>query len=991
MATPYDVLPTCELNRRPPRPANLTGEVQALRALARHLFDPFPAMLEELARIALELCETDSAGLSLLDTSGHGAPILRLAAIRGLLADYAGRMASSDPGPCHVCLNRRTPQLFLHPARHFAPFRDIDPPVVELLVVPLAAEDSLLGLLWIASHSASRLFDREDVRLLESLGQCAAPAILARGSESVAGRAGARPEEPESHRMKLALTAGKLGTWEVDLIDGYSYWDEELRRLYGLPPDCRRMTIEETNALVHPRDRERVAAAFAASLAGSRPFAVEFRIVPDDRTGAETTERWVACHGEILRAPDGTPSRVIGVTQDISERKQLETELRHSEEWLRTVLDHLPVGVFYTDSGGKILYANPVARTIWGDIRFVSPDDYGEYKAWRRDTGAPLRAQDWPGARALACETVLGEMVEIESFDGVRRIIQMAAAPVCDEAKQVLGVVLIIEDITERERLVERERQARRDTECTVAELAEAHALLDTLFAKAPVGLSFWDRELRFVRVNERLAEINGLPVEAHIGKTPAELFPGIVDIEDIMARWRRILATGDPWLDVEVKGETPAVPGHIRYWNENFFPVRVGREIVGIGAVVEEITTKKQAEAEIRQLNESLSKRVGELQTLLDVAPISLGIAEDPECRRIAINAAFARLVNMPQDINASMNAPPDELPPWRVVHEGREVPAEELPMQQAAATGRPVAGRDIEFVFPDGRQLKLLSYAAPLFDPHGKVRGAIGAFLDVTGQRRLEAELKRRTTQLQAINRRKDEFLATLAHELRNPLAPIRNAVHILRLKGPADPTVEWAREVIVRQLNHLVHLVDDLLDVSRITRGKIVLDKKPVPLALLIERAREASLPLIESRKQRLEIGAPLPEATLDGDKIRLVQILTNLLNNAAKYSDEGARIWLFAEVLGAEVAVHVKDEGMGMGPDLLPMVFDLFTQGERGLDRAQGGLGIGLSLVRSLVEMHGGRVAAFSEGEGRGSEFVVWLPRCTKNVPAREEDG
>jgi PAS domain S-box-containing protein len=988
MATPHDMLPAAELNRRPSRPANLAGEVQALHALARHLFDPFPAVLEELAQIALDLCEADSAGFNFLDASGCDPPVFGRMAVRGLLAEYADGVASSGPGPWHVSLNLHAPQLFPYPARHFAPFRLIDPPVVELLMVPLAAGDRVLGLLWIASHTADRLFDREDVRLLESLGQCAIPAILARGPESRADPVQACPEESELHRMKLALTAGRLGTWETDLIGGHCDWDEDLLRLHGLPPDRRRMTTEETFALVDPQDRERVAAEFAASLAESRPFTVEFRIAQDDRAGAETAERWVACHGEVIRAPDGRPVRMIGVTQDISERKQLETELRHSEEWLRTVLDHLPVGVFYTDPDGKILYANPSARTIWGDIRYVGPEGYGEYKAWRRDTGAPVQTWDWPVMRALACETVLSETVEIEGFDGVRRIIEIAAVPVCDEAGQVLGVVIIIEDTTERERLIERERQARQDIERTAADLAQAHALLDTLFAKAPVGLSFWDRELRFVRVNERLAEINGLPVEAHLGKTPAELFPGIVDIEDIMARWRQILATGEPWLDVEIRGETPALPGQIRYWNENFFPVRVGREIVGLGAVVEEITTKKQAEAEIQQLNESLATRVGELQTLLDVAPIGLGIAEDPECRRIAINATFARLLDVPQNINASLSAPPDELPPWRAVHEGQEVPAERFPMQQAAATGRPVAGRDIELVFPDGRRLKLLCYAAPLFDPQGKVRGAIGAFLDVTEKRRLEAELKKRTTQLQAINRRKDEFLATLAHELRNPLAPIRNAVHILRLKGPADPTVDWVREMIDRQLNHLVHLVDDLLDVSRITRGKIVLDRKPVSLATLVERAREACLPLIESRKQILEIAAPLPDAVIDGDEVRLVQILTNLLNNAAKYSDEGKRIWLSAEVRGTEAALHVRDEGMGMGPDLLPMVFDLFSQGERGLDRAQGGLGIGLSLVRSLVEMHGGRVAAFSEGEGRGSEFVVWLPRCTRSLPDRE---
>ncbi|HYE35156.1 HAMP domain-containing sensor histidine kinase [Methylocaldum sp.] len=233
-------------------------------------------------------------------------------------------------------------------------------------------------------------------------------------------------------------------------------------------------------------------------------------------------------------------------------------------------------------------------------------------------------------------------------------------------------------------------------------------------------------------------------------------------------------------------------------------------------------------------------------------------------------------------------------------------------------------------------------------------------------------------RTEDTIQIQPRKDEFLAMLAHELRNPLASIRNAVEVLRRLDLQEPRAEWARDVVDRQAAQLTRMVDDLLDVSRITRGKITLRVAPLNFAAVIVRAIEVNLPLIEAHRLKLIVESELLDIDLDGDEARLTQVLANILNNAAKYSNEGGRIWLSVEIKSGEAAVHVKDEGIGIPPELLPHIFDLFTQGPRTLDRAQGGLGIGLSLVRSLIEMHGGRVEVFSEGEGRGAEFVVWLP-------------
>ena len=230
----------------------------------------------------------------------------------------------------------------------------------------------------------------------------------------------------------------------------------------------------------------------------------------------------------------------------------------------------------------------------------------------------------------------------------------------------------------------------------------------------------------------------------------------------------------------------------------------------------------------------------------------------------------------------------------------------------------------------------------------------------------------------QLRDADRRKDEFLATLAHELRNPLAPVRNAVAILNLKGSAEPDLRWAQAVIERQMDQMTRLVDDLLDVSRVSRGKIELKLDRVELARVIRGAVEASRPHIEQQSHALQVTMPAEKIHLHADETRLIQVFCNLLNNAAKYSDKGGEIALSATRDGSEVVISVRDNGVGISPDVLPRVFDMFTQVHQSIERSRGGLGVGLTLVKRLAELHGGNVEARSKGLGEGSEFVIRLP-------------
>lgn len=292
----------------------------------------------------------------------------------------------------------------------------------------------------------------------------------------------------------------------------------------------------------------------------------------------------------------------------------------------------------------------------------------------------------------------------------------------------------------------------------------------------------------------------------------------------------------------------------------------------------------------------------------------------------------------------------------------------------------GRLSRGESIEHyetvrISKDGRRLDISLTVSPIRDANGKIIGASKVARDISPRKRAEEAL-------QEADRRKDEFLATLAHELRNPLAPIRNSLNILQLSRQTDPVAQRLGEMMERQVNHLVRLVDDLMEVSRITRGKIDLRKEPLEVAAVIRSAVETSRPLIEAGGHQLALALPANPLTLEGDPVRLTQVVTNLLNNAAKYTELGGQIWLSVRREEDEVAIVVRDTGIGIPPEMLSRVFEPFTQVNRHTSRAQGGLGIGLTLVKSLVEMHGGSVEAHSKGIGQGSEFVVRLPLANK---------
>lgn len=349
------------------------------------------------------------------------------------------------------------------------------------------------------------------------------------------------------------------------------------------------------------------------------------------------------------------------------------------------------------------------------------------------------------------------------------------------------------------------------------------------------------------------------------------------------------------------------------------------------------------------------------EQELILDSVPAMIWY-KDADNRILRVNAAAARSLGLPKDrIEGRHTA--DFFP-----EEAARYYQDDL---RVIRTGEPCFGIEESYRLPSGERRWIRTDKVPLRDDSGVVNRVLVMSLDITERRRAEDALRE-------ADRRKDEFLATLAHELRNPLAPISHAVQILRLSAGDADTLAWCNAVIERQLEHLRQLVDDLLDVSRISRGKIALQRTVLNLDGVLQRALETCRPALEHQAQRLVQQSSPEPLHVEGDMVRLAQVVSNLLGNAIKYSHRGARILLAARREGEQAVIRVRDEGIGIPVAMLTRIFDLFVQLERPGGQVREGLGIGLNLARQLVHLHGGTIEARSEGEGRGSEFLVRLP-------------
>jgi PAS domain S-box-containing protein len=421
--------------------------------------------------------------------------------------------------------------------------------------------------------------------------------------------------------------------------------------------------------------------------------------------------------------------------------------------------------------------------------------------------------------------------------------------------------------------------------------------------------------------------------------------------LPEVMRRWRQAIVSGQPdQMTFPLRG----ADGLYRSFFCSIVPLRdAGGRIVQWFGTCTDVSQLEQAERAVRYSEERLQQGL--------VAARMAVWERDPVDGTVSFSANLQSVFGKQWNNIAEL---------WALVDPDNREELNQVVEGVAREGGEYRVTTRIERA-DDGRPVWIDIRGRIGLGPDGRRNVVHAIAIDITERKQAEEAL-------QLADRRKDEFLAMLAHELRNPLAPISSAADMLRIAYSNEPRVKQISDIVARQVTHMRHLVDDLLDVSRVTRGLVAISCQPTDLRRVVSEAVEQSRPLVETRRHQLEVALPGEALTVNGDHTRLVQVVANLLNNAAKYTHEGGRIEVALAAGDGQARLTVRDNGTGIGPDLLPVVFDLFTQGSRTLDRAQGGLGLGLALVRKLVELHGGEVSASSPGQGQGSTFTVILP-------------
>ncbi|RYY76258.1 MAG: PAS domain S-box protein [Gammaproteobacteria bacterium] len=541
--------------------------------------------------------------------------------------------------------------------------------------------------------------------------------------------------------------------------------------------------------------------------------------------------------------------------------------------------------------------------------------------------------------------------------DGTRFFADGVMVPLKHSDGEIRGLAKIFKDGTQSKNFEEELKASEERYRTLFNSIDEGFALIEMMFDGHGIPIDY-----RFLDVNRTFEAQTGLA--SVIGKTARELIP------NLEPHWF------ETYGNVALTGES------IRFTEESdslgrwfsVYATRVGGERSrNVVLLFSDITERKRAEAEREELLSKLQIAHDQMADVFHQAPAFMCTLKGPNHIFDMVNDQYRQLVG------------------WREL-DGKEV-REALPevieqgyiriLDDVFETGKPFIGKDakvrLQRLANGESEERVVDFVyLPLKDIDGAISGILAHGIDITDRKRAEEDLRRLALGLSEADRRKTEFLATLAHELRNPLAPIQNGLEVLRLSEDNAAAVRRVRGIMQRQVSHMTHLIDDLLDVARITSGKVELKKERVTLATVVASAVETSMPLIESNNHHLKVKIPDHEVVLNIDPARVSQVIGNLLTNAAKYTPKGGHIALSVEVIDQTVELKVIDNGVGIPADQLINIFDMFTQVGRNMSLAQGGLGIGLSLVKHLVQLHDGTIEAKSEGAGLGSTFVISLP-------------
>lgn len=739
------------------------------------------------------------------------------------------------------------------------------------------------------------------------------------------------------------------------------------------PDETIRLAFTQSLQNAGFRVREATNAATALTAASSRPDLIVLESYLPDESGLEVCRRlkgdpatasipvlvlcggcqeggWrIACFDAGAEACLSRPvsaEELVAQARTLLRLRRAERQLRERVEEVERLLDVLPVSVWIAhDPACHSITGNRAAYEMLGlppqtNVSVAAPADERPAVHHYRD-GRELSPEELPMQYAAAHGIEVRD-VELDCVppNGTTRHLYGSATPLRDASGAVRGCVGAFVDLAERRRM----EQALRTSE----------RRFKTLAGSAPVGIFETDAEGNCLYVNDRWCQMAGMTADMARGKGWATaLHPE--DRDRIFEEWYAAANGGQEFAGV-YRFRTPA--GEVTWLSGRAVTLRDERGKIGgyIGTITDI--------SELKRTEEALHRASQRLTSLVDNTPLAV-VEWDSDFRISRWSGAAERVFgwNAAEMVGKRIND-------VRLVYDEDWDTVRATMARLLDGNNQYVASGNRNWT-RDGRVIDCEWYNSILSDEVGRMEAVLSLVLDVTDRKRAEAELRE-------ADRRKDEFLATLAHELRNPLAPIRNAVQILKTQGPPAHALVWARGIIDRQVDQMARLLDDLLDVSRITRGHIPLRYEPSELTAIVQSAVETSRPHIAERNHELTITLPKEPIFIEGDRSRLAQVFLNLLTNAARYTNPGGHIRLTAERQGNEVVVSVKDSGIGIPTNQLTRVFEMFTQVNHDPDRSQEGLGIGLTLAKRLIELHGGSVEARSEGPGRGSEFIVRLP-------------
>jgi PAS domain S-box-containing protein len=619
---------------------------------------------------------------------------------------------------------------------------------------------------------------------------------------------------------------------------------------------------------------------------------------------------------------------------------------REQRDVLRVTLGSIGDGVITTDINGCVTYMNAVAESLTGwklEQAAGKPLDTF-FRIVNEETRESVPNLATQALRQGVVVGRLGHTVLIQN-GGHEFPIDVSAAPIRDELGRISGCVLIFREVSAH-RQMERDRAEQLAAARFLAAIVESSD--DAIISKSLEGIiQTW---------NVAAERMFGHTAEQAIGRHISLVIPPErIQEEDRIIASLKAGERIEHFETVRVRADGGRIAVSL-----TISPIKDPTgAVVGASKIVRDITDRKRAEEE----RENFVR-------LIENSPDFIGMC-DLAGTPFFINRAGLDLVGL-EDLDSARRAP---LASFFFPEDQDRIIREFLPSVLKNGTGE-IEVRFRNFKTGEARWMAYKVLTLP--DAHGQPIGFATVSEDVTERKRLNDDLHRLAVDLSDADRRKNEFLALLAHELRNPLAPISNTVRALRRGAIDKETVRLASELLERQVGQMSRLVDDLLDMSRISRGKIELRKDPVELTPIIEQAVEAARPHFRKLNHELTLKLPAQAVYLNADRARLTQVIANLLNNAAKFTDAGGHVWLTVEAAGDQAVFSVRDTGIGIAAEQLPHVFDMFAQADTSLERSRDGLGIGLTLVKTIAELHGGTVEARSAGLGRGSEFIIRLP-------------